>query len=150
MHGCSKNKRRATIGGICMLVREFSTLLSHPGVQVSQSRCQDDFVQLLANALGPVEGAYLPRRQNRPVCRPRTACHASLPACQRRAPDQTRGGVSLESSDQSRSGRAPSACTYLFGEKGSALWNRHTWKRRIGQILHQHLQHGHTRVSNCR
>ena len=31
---------------------------------------KDDLVQLLANALEPVEGVHLPRRHSRPVCRP--------------------------------------------------------------------------------
>ena len=61
----------------------------------------------------------------------RTACHANLSACRRRTPERTRRDTSLESADPSRSGRSPSACTYLFGEKGPVLWNRHTWERRI-------------------
>ena len=31
---------------------------------------KDDLVQLLANALEPVEGVHLPRQHSRPVCRP--------------------------------------------------------------------------------
>ena len=48
----------------------------------------------------------------------RTACHANLSACRRRTPERTRRDTSLESTDPSRSGRSPSACTCLFGEKG--------------------------------
>jgi hypothetical protein len=81
-----------------------------------------------------------------------TACHANLSACRWRTTEwtRTRREKSLESADPSKSGRSPLACSYLFGEKGSALWNRHTCERRIGQTLHQLLSDAAARVLNCR